>query len=265
MNFSDVIAEVGNNTNPSTVALSANHSMIRFAQKTLEEVAKQLPERLGINPIFCPKKEDVGGGIFRFGKGKDQHGLNYDYHNELHYLMALPMASAVRWLLDGKGDHMEMYGDILRENAYMGHRGETLHQLLCREEALAFCAGMDDRWYRRPMTREANIAESEEACPGFGEDYERGRLAMLRCKRGSRIRNYLSFGIVTDFTETTRAFSSFSFMVNVHRNPYPPSDTRRWLSEFAAHAGDTPQEVAERVLDAVSPRPEEKESPRMGM
>lgn len=254
MRFSDVTASVADKDR-SGVMFSSDRGMIEFANKVMEAVARDLPKRLGISPVFCPMPGEGSGGIFRFGKGRDEMGFRYDYGSELHYLAALPLTSAVRWLLDNTSTRMDKYAGFLRDSGY-GGAGDGLDEMLRNEAAIAFCAGLDDRWYRRPtMSREENIAASEKLCPSFGEHYERGRTIINRLlgrgvqspDAGSRIRDYISFGIAMDFRPET----TFMFMANIGRWPYPHSDTHNWLAEFPANASDTADSIAEKLLGVV--------------
>ena len=259
MDFSHVIASIKGNKTCQDIGYS-NKRLGEFTEKTLGNVALMLPVRLGIPQVFCPEPEEGNGNMSLFGSGRDKNGTHYNYGTEFHHLSALPLATAVRYLLDETSTRMDLYCRLMWENDLLGDSWRDLpHTLREEPKLLAFCAGMDDRFYRRPTsTHSGNVAASEAICPGYGEEYERGRIIMGKHvgrdhKFGSRIRDYISFGIAMELTD--EAPKNFTFMVNIGRYPYPHSDTHGWLREFPADPADTPKSIAEKILDAVQIKP----------
>lgn len=238
-----------------------------FLGETIKGVVERLPKALGMETLFLRDMEP--GFEIRTGMEydySDSEPQEYDYGDDTHFYAAIPLNTAVRNLLDGKGKDAPLLLRKLQEEGYAQEK-EELSDVLGRMPALAYAAGFDaprdyptaDRLalgavkFASPSasTIEFDRAFAHESCPGYEEDFIKGRRQSYRAIRND---NYLVLCLYISNDGRDSAL-----MIRCADKPFPHSEQLGWNMQIEIGDDFDPGTVADFVVRRLAGGKEESD------
>lgn len=167
-----------------------------FLREVLDVIVEECLGRLDIDPVLASLlagkgdsepgsgyvkdiyiESDCDTGFWPANSEDGPFAEGTDYGRERHYQGMRDIPRPMRLFLDDYCLHEREWLKVLGEQGYVTGNATLAETLAASPEALAFMLGANDRRARANYnTDEKNLALSEEIVPGYGEEYEAGRL-----------------------------------------------------------------------------------------
>lgn len=257
-----------------------------FLREVLDVIVEECLERLDIDPVLASLL--VGKGGSEAGYAKDIYVVSdcdtgfwpadsedgpfetgTDYGRERHYQGMRDIPRPMRLFLNDYCLHEREWLKVLGEQGYVTGDTTLAETLAASPEALAFMLGANDRRARANYnTDEKNLALSEEIVPGYGKEYEAGRLF------GDRVTTYKYDGNHKGIFGKDRVHSCVQreriylclvinegaelplVMAQCGTQPYGgriESVEKDWEVCLTPNRKDTPADVARKIIDKMAP------------
>lgn len=253
-----------------------------FLVDTLKTMARLLPNKIQIDPVFCPNEKNIDIGNIAYDV---QYGWKTGQTMEKHsswFTAALPLPTAVRYLLDGKSARHDEYISLLRGH-FTDYFKTPLAELLRREpQAIAFCHGLDNHvdWEypacKRKIMPEAIHASTDpinhSPGPRYINWYTKGREAAKYIgKENIATGKEWQFGIIYDYLCIAMEIENGNIICNIgfSDKPSPSSDDLQYMREIDTRDVDSPESLGLKIMTYFQPeqrlQEETQESPSMQM